>query len=52
MSDLTLSIGSGILGRHINNPNENHEAVPLNPPKENRLKSRILAFELRFSAAC
>jgi hypothetical protein len=52
MSDLTFSVGTDPFGRRTNNPNENHEAVPLDLSEKNRLKSPICAFGLRFSAAC
>jgi len=52
MSDLTHGDKPNLLQRRLSNPKAKREAVPLDPPEENRMKSPILAFELRFSAAC
>ena len=52
MSDLTPIIGTAVLERHTDNPNTNHEAVPLDLAEKTRRWSPSRVFELRFSAAC
>ncbi len=52
MSDLTLRVGTNLLGHRAINPKANREVIPLDSSEKSRRWSLSCVFELRFSAAC